>query len=332
MSSLYSYLGQKSPHDNWTYSHRSSFRLIEPWEHTSNGTTHRACEAKELDSSASEAWLSASDHDSPSGSGTSRLLLEMIWVPRDPKQQVFDISENVFNQIHHKLGHNPVCHTCTSSMTDTGSLRAETQGSAQDYLVFRKKISMAWSRCKSSARTSIVCAADDRRQKVLEDLLDEEFVQRIGGLATLPALLGAIVASLDIDACLEKVKQQVQEVEVRTGHHDWQSRASKPALGDLIKLAASMSACETRISSNIPRQSTIEDIIKLVNDGCRGPGVDASCGDLSNITQTLSARVTAQRRTSEYFRARVQTQLAAVSVLPHFLSALLRRQRLGFLS
>jgi len=321
MATLCDYLGQRHGiNDGWAYSGRNKVRISELWEGEERGSFPYYCVSKDLYEGEIKEWVLIAKSRSPVAStGIQKCLLSVIWIPRSVQAQLFEVSEEVFQRLHNELGHDLTRNVCKSTLAGIGTVNPGSAEHSSYYLNMHPKISMTWMRSDASDNMTIICIAENQKLQVLEDLLNQEFVQRVHRHPGLPALMAAVLFSMEIDKTQNAVKQQVRQVEVRTGHHDWKSRAERPALGDLITLAAKMSGCGTRIGSCTRKQSALADILSFVRELCE---LDhAGSHDVTYSTHveaildtahTLATRAKSQRTDTEFIKNRIQTQLDAV--------------------
>ena len=160
---------------------------------------------------------------------------------------------------------------------------------------------------------NVVCYAERVKIRVLKELLECTFIQKLAHSSVAPALMCAILFSKENDAALEKVKSLVRSVEVRTGHHEWKARAEPPAQGDLQSISAQMSGCESRLASITRKSRFAAQVHQFIL--CRGEDhQDAEEQELITSTvRTLQQRAEMQEIDMEFVRNRVRTQKDAVS-------------------
>lgn len=140
----------------------------------------------------------------------------------------------------------------------------------------------------------------------------------------MPAVLCAILLAQELETTQDDVKQQVRQVEVRTGHHTWKSRREGAALGDLTSLSAKVSGCSTRCGLCLRKVHLLADVIALVKTQLAthppaSPSTQAAASPalLSDMLDILSQRAKISIADNEFIQRRVDIQLNAVSWFPH---------------
>lgn len=328
MTSIYDYLDRnRKIYDNWDYSNKSHLRVADIWENRDSLTTRYSCEFRnaELSDLKIGSWTDEppSAHDPQSSSAK---ILEIVLVTRLVQSQVFDVTQDLFRSVHERAGHSHARKVSQSVLAGIGVTKSTSRSQEAYYLTFHPKFSMTWSRSLGTGRTTVICIAEEPKLQKVEDLLRQEFLHPLITHFMVPAVLAAIIFSVEVDNAQEAVKEELRKVEVRTGHHQWRSRAEPPALGDLVSLAAKMSGCGTRISSCIRKQHAICEIQDFIGRFCKRSSKTADvsqCSSLDNsavreVTATLSARTKSQQMDSSFIKHRVQTQLDAVSKPPPY--------------
>ncbi|KAI1610168.1 hypothetical protein EDD36DRAFT_317275 [Exophiala viscosa] len=165
----------------------------------------------------------------------------------------------------------------------------------------------------------MICVADEPRLNILEGLINQEFAQRVAGHQLGCALFSIVLFTQDIQDIQEEMKQQVREVEVRTGHH-WKPRKETPALGDLIALAAKMSGSKTRIDSCLRKQSVLKAMISFIEKESRCTWIDDDedmasyepSGSILKSVTVVKQRVAGQEIDMTFIQRRVRTQIDAI--------------------
>src|SRR5262249_6890804 len=128
-------------------------------------------------------------------------------------------------------------------------------------------------------------------------------------------------------AAQDSIKQQVREVEVRTGYHRWSGRHERAAPGDLASLSAIMSGCATKMASVSRKTRGVKEMQKFVLDQVEQPVVDWK-GDadegrrretgkvmLRDCVALLQRRARMQEVDTDFFQHRIKIQLTAVRVI-----------------
>ena len=242
------------------------------------------------------------------------------------QSQVLDVDASLLKSVYKQTGHGIAQRAASVPVAGIGSTKNRSSATLVYFLSLPPKISITWSQSKDSGGMTVICAADETKLQLLQDLFNQDFIQRSSNHPMIPALIVAILFSTEIDKTHEALKQEIRRVEVRTGHHAWRSRTEEPALGDLIGLAAKMSGCSTRAASCLRKQHTLSEILNSMLEHCD----DRSTGDeaMIDMIQTLRTRATAQQIDTEFIRHRNQIQLEAVS-RPGPYAAFLYRQNIN---
>lgn len=325
MASLYDYLGQKHKHsNNWEFSGRNTVRVTEV--SATNNAGRDACTylSRDLDPQGLHTHLEALSSSATQEKSSPARSLHAVWIPRLVQPQKLDVSEELFEHIHDALEHNMARNASDTALAGVSAIPHDSEISDTGFVSFHPKFSLTWSvPLEQPGQTTMICVAEESKRLALEDLLQQAFIQRLCGSHALPALLASILFSIEIGGTQETVKQSVRQVEVRTGHHDWKSRAEAPALGDLTGLAAKMSGCSTRIESCLRKQHATDDILLWISEQCNASIQGSRCAavpeqvkEIQAITRTLQDRARAQLIDTEFVKARVRTQLDAVRSKP----------------
>lgn len=308
MASFLDYLGtHHHVYDQWSHANQSTVHVSQIVETVSDKVEDLSCENFDADLSALESLLSENDKMTLEPDW----LLQVIWIERVVQPRLLNVDFKLFTYIHAALGHHEAFHGCSTMLAGVGSTSADSAVPRVHYLSFLPKLSMTWSRDASTNRTTVICVAESGKIQALQNLLRQAFIQQLHKEAMLPALLVAILFSIEIDTTQANIAKEVRQVEVRTGHHNWKSRAENPALGDLVHLTATMSGCSGRMASCIRKQKTLRDIYDAILD-------DRNSNSLSQLASTLNTvkrRRRAHEIDSDFMTQRIRTQLEAVGNL-----------------
>ena len=326
MATIYHYFNQQGKaEDSWCFSTRDSVQVTEVWELSQKVSIQCRpyfCKTFDIPQPDIKSWLHAPVNDSSSDAATGRTCrLRVIWIPRLVQKRVIDANQDLFRFTHRSWGLDIAQAFCETSSSGIGSIVGQDQTRHTHYFNYHPKISMSWTSNPEASYSTAICVAEGSKIKLLQDMLNEEFAQRILGHRMALALLCTALFSLETQETQEAIKGQVRQVEVRTGHHAWKSRAEPPALGDLFALAAKMSGCESRLGSCLRKQRMLAEMITFIERNCQvsGPkvqplvGSEAVLATILDALEPLKQRTTSQQIDSDFIQSRVKIQTDAVS-------------------
>lgn len=326
MATIYHYLNQQGKaEDSWCFSTRDSLQVSEVWELARKGPIQARpylCKSFEIPHHDVKKWLHVPAKDLSSNAATGRTCrLRIIWIPRLVQKRIIDANQDLFRSTHRSWGLDLAQAFCETSSSGIGSIVGQDQTRYTHYFNYHPKISMSWASDPEALYSTAICVAEVSKIKLLQGMLDEKFAQQISGHRMALALLCTALFSLETQETQETIKGQVRQVEVRTGHHDWKTRAEPPALGDLIALAAKMSGCESRLGSCLRKQRVLTELVTFVQRNCALPGhmgqacpdSDGALASILEALEPLKQRATAQQIDSDFIQSRVKIQTDAVS-------------------
>ena len=262
-------------------------------------------------------WTANTD-SAEMASGGDRCLLRVVWVPLFEEQMSYNVSAHMLAQINQHFRLEKV-HEHYSSTYTWSTCSAQRDFEIRAYYVGRQPlIHLSWSRKDGSSTTNAICIAKEPKIKFLKEILECDFVQQLMDQEMLPGFMVAVMLVREIDQGQEPIKDQVREVEVRTGFHNWESRFEKPAAGDLNSLSAKMSGCETKTASIIRKIETVRELSKFIRQQAdsslaRGGSNKSSHEALYSHLDNLMQRVRSQHIEANFFAQRTKSQLTAVS-------------------
>lgn len=321
MASLHEYLGQKYNHnDHWTFSGRNTVCITETYAHRGDDATTHTCQSHELNQRELKYRLEVQSDVGREQAQVTNPSLQIVWIHRLVQARKFDVSEEIFAYLHDHLGHDLARNAGFTALAGVSTVSNKSASLTTGFVNFLPKFSMTWAINTQYSRQTIICLVEEPKRRVLEDLFRQAFIQRLCDNPALSTLITSILFSMEIDDVQERVKQDVRQVEVRTGHHDWKSRGEAPALGDMIGLAARMSGCSTRIESSLRKQRARTDFVRRIMEQCSLISQNSTSSalvkqieEVQAITKVLDDWARAQLIDTEFVKARVQVQLDAVS-------------------
>ncbi|KAK4937917.1 hypothetical protein LTR10_021558 [Elasticomyces elasticus] len=324
MATLYHYFSEKGRVGGpWTHSTRDSVRVSEVWEHRDGRAQRYSSQSMVLSESNVKKWLETPDgHDTSSctGDGSSVRRLRIVWIPRLVQNRMFDVSEAIFKVVHDITELALAQKYCETTSAGIGTVPNLSKTRILQHFSYQPKISLVWTADVKCQLTTMICSADEPKLSILEGLINQEFAQRVAGHPLAGALFSMVLFTQEIQDTQEAIKQQVRHVEVRTGHHDWKSRVEKPALGDLVALAAKMSGCETRIGSCLRKQSVLNEMIAFFEKDSGDIGISEKDDEIPHellalvleSVAILKRRAAAQEIDTTFIQRRVRTQIDAI--------------------
>ena len=285
-------------------------------DNTSFRTFHRT-----LQPSETEGWLTVPSDEGvqrPNGSCT----LRVVWISRDRFQNVDDVAA-------HQLAHVLEAFELKMAYDYTRTTFATTVALHEDHAIPRRvyavcmhpKLSLVWRHDNGSTRA--ILFADSASVQDFKSILDSQWC-----FAHDPAFMAFVCAlklGREIDQEQDKVKQEIREVEVRTGYHRWSGRKESRAMGDLSLLAARMSGCTTKMASATRKTQVVKQLIELVLDGIKtststqnaiAPNdAKAATSELLAATELLGSRAHMQAVDTEFVQHRISAQVTALQHL-----------------
>lgn len=186
---------------------------------------------------------------------------------------------------------------------------------------YHPKLALIWSYESGDSGgplTQAVCFAMSQQRQAFMRLLERRW-QSTSHAMLLPFLC-SLLLSFEVDDTLRQIKQQVREVEVRTGHHRFANRKELPARESLGELSAQMHGCSTKLAS-VERKLKIIDILNMfvLNNSETGkqettpPQAQQFATLFQNNISVIRSRAIAQEIDKSYILQRTQAQISAVS-------------------
>ncbi|RYN47120.1 hypothetical protein AA0114_g7923 [Alternaria tenuissima] len=185
-------------------------------------------------------------------------------------------------------------------------------GKDVNFLCNHPKLAVTWSHDAELGVTSVICVADRCKLDIMQEMMEQEFVQNLAHHEMTPALMSALMSSKEIDAEVGEVKKLVREVEVRTGYHEWTGRAEDSARGDLVGLSARMSGCGTRVESNARKLGVVAEFGQFIHNHLEDERDFRSKEELLALNCLIEQRTAMQVLDLKYTLSRIRTQKEAL--------------------
>ena len=319
MCSLYHLLGHRHcPWETLSFSVTDALPVSEVWVDAIRldmpRSLHRTITKSEIPS-----WLAETATENRQDQ-SRRCLLRIIWLTVCVKQSSCNVAADVVADIVRAFGlgemqeHSSHCYSWSVCEGDSGF------GIPRAYYFGKyPRMNLSWSRKDGTIETSALCVAKESNVETLKQLLDHDIMQLLVHHELMLLFFCAVMFSKQIDEQQEKIKQQVKEVEVRTGYHTWQSRSETAALGDLTSLSAKMSGCETKNASLLRKIRVVLEVtdsigqhISSPNQRRHGRSDEAGLETLDFHLTSLIQRAKMQRVDAEVYMQRTKAQLTAV--------------------
>ncbi|KAK8054984.1 hypothetical protein PG993_000211 [Apiospora rasikravindrae] len=248
-----------------------------------------------------------------------RCTLRIVWIPHDRTTGVNDVGQGVLEMVTGSFQQELAQARFRSTFAGASSITEPVNGSRSYYICNHPHLAMTWSRCTRSAVVNIICIAQQRKIDVLQDLVSCRFIQALAHVNLIPSLMCLILLCREADGTLNKIKYQVRQTEVRTGHHDFASRNEPPAPGDLIRLLADMSGCLSNLAVLSRRLGILDELKKFASDELAKLRKDAdehgkgeAVMEFTSSVQTIQQHSAMQRHDTEFFMRRTQIQRDAL--------------------
>ncbi|KAH7130837.1 hypothetical protein EDB81DRAFT_807573 [Dactylonectria macrodidyma] len=136
--------------------------------------------------------------------------------------------------------------------------------------------------------------------------------------AMFPAFLCGLIMSHEVDETQNTIKQQVRQVEVRTGHHNFASRQEQPAAGSMGQLSAKMSGFATKLASTRRKIKVARELQEfMLAHEKKGPAATrvanvAAVTLIEHHAKLMDNRLRMQLLDNEFILERVNIQLNTI--------------------
>ncbi|CAN9413095.1 unnamed protein product [Alternaria sp. RS040] len=315
MASVHHYLNEThvawQPFSSSDVEHVAVTEIWKTNEKIPNATTsvHRKVSKPELSS-----WLQHTDGtNSHTESAVERnCVLRVVWVHFDKKQRIVDVNAVFFEQLCAAFRHQSAQTYCRTQYAGIGSINDQDTGKSVNFLCNHSKFVFTWSHDAETGVTSVICVAERRKLDVLQDMTENEFIQKLAHHEMTPALMSALMTSKEIDLDAREIKKQVQGVEERTGYHEWTVHPEESAKGDLVGLSARMSGCGSRIEGDIRRSGVVTEFNRFIRNYLEDEKNHGSKKELSALNEVIEIRTAMQVLELKYILSRIRTQKEAL--------------------
>lgn len=247
-------------------------------------------------------------------------MLRIAWFPHDRTTGINDVGHGVLEMVTNSFQQQLAQARFRSTFAGASSIIEPSNGSMSYYICNHPHLAITWSRCTQSGVVNVICIAQQRKIDLLQDMVSCGFFQALAHVELSPTLMCLTLLCREADGMLNKMKHQVRQTEVRTGHHDFTSRSEPPAPGDLIRLLADMSGCLSNLAVLSRRVGILEELkkfssdelIKLQRETAKYEGSEAIV-EFTSTVQTIQQHSAFQRHDTDFFIRRAQIQRDAVS-------------------
>lgn len=283
----------------------------------SKSTVHRRLRNQDLPSWLEEANGSPGTEASPEN---ERCTLRIAWIPHDRTTGINNVGHGILEMVTDSFQQQLAQSRFRSTFAGASSLIEPSDGSRSYYICNHPHMAITWSRCKPLGALNVICIAQQRKIDIFQDLVSCSFFQALASIELAPSLMCLILVCREVDGTLNKIKYQVRQTEVRTGHHDFMSRSEPPAPGDLIRLLAEMSGCLSNLAVLNRRLAVLDELksfttnelAKLQKDADE-PRKKEAITEFASSIQTIQQHSAMQRHDTDFFTRRAEIQRDAVS-------------------
>ena len=291
-------------------------------------TVHRTIASDDLDQ-----WLR--DGTTRTTAGQRSSVFRMVWVEHSPADRRDNIDADSLQRIIDAFGLNlakgyySTAFAGAASLPPCQVLNTEIRSYSFSY---HPKFAIIWSRHVTANLTQGVCFASQPQISNFRQLLDIKW--QLTDQEMMVAFLCSVLLSSEIDRDQNLVKQEVREVEVRTGYHRWASRNEQAASGDLTVLSAKMSGCATKMASCSRKIKVVQELNEFIVEQLQklrhsqpvspsdaGAGSQMSSNHVSDQSSKrllednvslIQKRAKLQQIDTDFFQSRITIQLNAV--------------------
>jgi hypothetical protein len=240
-------------------------------------------------------------------------VLRIVWILCEQKRRIFDVDAVLFAEICAAFRHQLAQVYCKTQYVGVGSIVDQGTGKDVYFLCNYPKLVVTWSQDPVIGVTSMICVADRRKLDILQDMMENKFVQELAHNKLTPALVSALLISKEIDIVTCEVKRVVREVELRTGYHEWTGRDEDSAGGDLVGLLARMSGWGAKVESSTRKLGVIAEFSKFIRDQLEDEKNIKEKDELLALNLIIERRTAMQVLNLKYSISRIRTQKEAVS-------------------
>ena len=334
MEDLFRHLNEKNQlWGSCTFADREFIDVSEIWGNPSldsQASAHRKIPRDDLNT-----WLNEEENKIRAGVKLSSVL-RMVWVERkiSPSERRDFIDQDSLQRILDAFNLNLANGYYSTTFAGVAALPPHqvTNTEIRSYsFSYHPKLAVIWSQDVAAKLTQGICFGGPAQISAFSQLLDSKW--QFTNQAMMIAFLCSLLLSSEIDRDKTLIKQEVREVEIRTGYHRWAPRDERHATGDLAALSAKMSGCATKIASCDRKIKVVLELSEFITQQLREPppqlgsASDAGDGDLvqshhasyhsskrvlEDSISLVQKRANMQQIDTEFFQSRITIQLSAV--------------------
>lgn len=346
MDEIYHHLGSNNlwESEKFQWSRFEGFRI---WKKSSPSMDCRRTEHVVLHEENSEAWL-ATPSASVDAQGTAwRCVLQMVIVGRDAKEKHQHSSgQQLLRTLAHfnlQLAYDYVM-SCPAGLSRL-PCQMKTQQCDHTYTVANHpKLAMLW---KHKVRMPSTVTAVDQTGTLLQvttpdtlgvvfvgakefgymrDLMQYQWSSNLVTHAMFPAFIAGLHLASRVDRIQQHIKGEIRKIEVRTGHHCFNShqrRGESSAPGDLQQLSASLSGFAIKLAGTARKMRFMREVHRFIEAHTQGLNTCDKSGSTTSATGVtpvtlrhhvgvMESRLDMQLLENEFTLARVNVQMTAV--------------------
>jgi len=322
MEEIFRYLGDNN--DLWGECSLTNNPQIHVSEISSDATSSQEiCVHKIISRESLEEWLKDGTKrpcSKKSCKTGSSLLFRIVWIEHTDRR-CDDIDSTSLDQIVTAFNLELATRYYGTAFAGVTAFPPKTKSATEHRsysFSYHPKLALLWSHDTTSHLTQAICFAGRAQISKFRQMLEVKW--RLVDQEMMIAFLCSLLLSGEVDFHQSAIKQEVREVEVRTGYHRWTSRQESPASGDLAALSAKMSGCGTKMASCARKVKVVQEMNEFIleqlqeqqrRQGNLGPPLE-SHRLLENNIKLVQRRAKMQRLDTEFFQNRISIQITAV--------------------
>ena len=284
-------------------------------EDTDHKLTHQVVRQNEA-----ERWAK-STHAERLSDQQQQGSLRVVWIRHNSSEKVDDISVESLNHVLDAFELGSAYQYSRTAFAGAAAFPRDASSSMQTFATgTHPKLVVLWSHASDTKDTKAIFFASQTCIEQLKEVLSTRWSFAMEPL--FPAFICALNLGREIDDDQSKIKQEIREVEVRTGYHRWAGRVERPATGDLAVLSAKMSGCATKMASVTRKTRFVQHLHKFILSNLPAPDVSQQHTaarqrvlDLQSATALLSSRAEMQTVDTDFIQHRISVQLTALQHL-----------------
>lgn len=272
MEAIYRNLATLNQWGRGTGSERS-FEVTELWH---NGQTGQVTNKTRLiDPAMRASWISEEETTGTQGR-TETLLVRLVWVDIDVKDQLIRQSEECISFLVRALGldlAHEYARSCLAGATELPPREQGTDVTLASYCVcYTPKVAAVWSQRQPRVTNTKVRRLTQGMYFVQHE--EKESLRMMASYgnwdlgvyknALFPALSVALLLGAQIDHVVGTIKKDLRAVEKRTGHHKFASRHEAPAEEELGDLSAMTHGTAAKLASTARKSKTLEKLLSFI--------------------------------------------------------------------